>query len=202
MSLYFELFCDEYEGKETISDIMDEVSKKLYKDYKLKLKHVQCVDQMSRYSACNNMVLHEEILYRNMTEDQKVSKFLEYVDRIGGIGGHFIIIDPYIFSETKDEDYKNFLQKILSGMKFITLKVITNKKHFDKCLFCEIKKMVNREIEVEYSDAFHDRFWIANGNKGFISGTSLNGVGKRYSLIEILSEEDVTSIMDIVNKNN
>lgn len=62
--------------------------------------------------------------------------------------------------------------------------------------------MVNREIEVEYSDAFHDRFWIANGNKGFISGTSLNGVGKRYSLIEILSEEDVTSIMDIVNKNN
>ena len=132
MSLYFELFRDEYEGKETISDIMDEVSKKLYKDYKLKLKHVQCVDQMSRYSACNNMVLHEEILYRNMTEDQKVSKFLEYVDRIGGIGGHFIIIDPYIFSETKDEDYKNFLQKILSGMKFITLKVITNKKHFDK----------------------------------------------------------------------
>ena len=146
MSLYFELFRDEYEGKETISDIMDEVSKKLYKDYKLKLKHVQCVDQMSRYSACNNMVLHEEILYRNMTEDQKVSKFLEYVDRIGGIGGHFIIIDPYIFSETKDEDYKNFLQKILSGMKFITLKVITNKKHDDEFEFEFLNNGVSQKM--------------------------------------------------------
>jgi hypothetical protein len=50
-------------------------------------------------------------------------------------------------------------------------------------------------IKVKYSNDFHDRFWIANRNKGFCTGTSLNGVGKKISLINEIADEDVKDII-------
>ena len=55
---------------------------------------------------------------------------------------------------------------------------------------------MKREIKIKYSYDFHDRFWIADRKKGFYTGTSINGIGKRISLINLLSEEDVEIIID------
>ena len=43
-------------------------------------------------------------------------------------------------------------------------------------------------IQVKFTADFHDRFWIAGRSKGLCCGTSFNGVGKRISCINTLSE--------------
>lgn len=58
------------------------------------------------------------------------------------------------------------------------------------------------DVEVLFTSEFHDRFWISNRKKGFYTGTSLNGVGKRISLINTISEEDVRQIVEELVKNN
>ena len=47
---------------------------------------------------------------------------------------------------------------------------------------------------IKYTTAFHDRFWIADKTRGVFVGTSLNGIGKRYSIADYLREEDVREI--------
>lgn len=61
---------------------------------------------------------------------------------------------------------------------------------------------MNNTIEVRYTDDFHDRFWISNRKKGFYTGTSFNGIGKRISLINLLSEDDVTEIIEELHNQN
>ena len=50
-------------------------------------------------------------------------------------------------------------------------------------------------VTVRYTNTFHDRFWIADQTKGVFCGTSLNGIGIRYSLADYLKEEDVQEIV-------
>lgn len=140
------------------------------------------------------------MLWTNLTDDEKAGKFLDYIKKIGGVAGNLIIIDPYIFCRTSSDSYQRLLEKILKDSNYASLKIITDKAHFDKDFFEKIKLAVNKAIEILFSDEFHDRFWIANGNKGFISGASLNGVGKKYSLINMLEDKDVADIMDIIDK--
>ena len=134
-----------------------------------------------------------------MTNSEKVTKFLEYIKNIGGINGDILIIDPYIFCKNADDDYKELLKKILLNSQYNSLKVVTSQKNYCSSFLKKIKSSVGNNIRVFFSDKFHDRFWIANENKGFISGTSLNGVGKRYSIITLMEENDVSEIVKIVH---
>jgi len=56
----------------------------------------------------------------------------------------------------------------------------------------------NGYIKVHLTDKFHDRFWICNSGKGFISGTLFNGVGKKISSINYLDENDVKDILKLL----
>ena len=49
-----------------------------------------------------------------------------------------------------------------------------------------------------FRPGFHDRFWIANECCGFIAGTSLNGIGKKYSSINIMDKDDVINIVKLL----
>ena len=51
-------------------------------------------------------------------------------------------------------------------------------------------------VKLKTSDAFHDRFWIDPlAAKGFITGTSLNGLGKRYALVDHLQQTDAADVI-------
>jgi len=50
-------------------------------------------------------------------------------------------------------------------------------------------------ISTKYSDVFHDRFWIADEVRGVFVGTSLNGIGRRYAIIDYLQQRDVVDIV-------
>lgn len=50
-------------------------------------------------------------------------------------------------------------------------------------------------ISVIESDDFHDRFWIADRERGFVSGASLNKIGSRIFFVDELSRTDVSRVL-------
>ena len=60
----------------------------------------------------------------------------------------------------------------------------------------QIKKI---NIDIINSDIFHDRFWISD-KCGFVSGTSLNGIAKRTSIIKQLDPLDYLTIYREIKK--
>lgn len=202
MSLYYILIEDEYEGeKSQIGDIMEQVNNALYRSTKLKLGTYvgPTSEELSTYLEHQGMEpVFEEIMWKNMTDDEKIQKFLQYIEKIGGLNGDLLIIDPYIFCKNPKDDYKQMLQTILIKSNYRTLKVVTDKTHYDSVFFEEIKKTLDKDIRLIFTEVFHDRFWIANECNGFTPGTSLNGVGKKYASINIMDKDDVTQIINIV----
>ena len=63
-----------------------------------------------------------------------------------------------------------------------------------------MKDILNKnkiKMTVEKCNEFHDRFWVGIDNrKGVVLGTSLNGIGKKIALVDILKESDVDAIID------
>ena len=203
--LHYKLIDEEYTGKpEKIAEIMERINRKLYEDYKLKLYLVPLGAEYEkaciRYLKENNMeLLLEETLWKNLTEDQKINKFLEYIKEIDGINKEILIIDQYFFCKKPDSDYENFIVKIFERGKFSKICIVTNKNYNDT-LYRSIKNKVKCSIDLKFTDEIHDRFWIANQSKGFYVGTSLNGVGKKYSRIGYMENEEVKDYINIVNK--
>ena len=203
MNLYYILMEDEYEGeKSQIGYIMDQVNDALYKSTKLRLGLYTgpTSEQLSAYFELQRMEpVFEEIMWKNLKDDEIIQKFLLYIEKIGGVNGDLMIIDPYIFCRNSKDDYKKMLQTILIKSNCRTLKVVTDKAHYDSVFFEEIKKTLDKDIQLVFTEEFHDRFWIANECNGFTTGTSLNGVGKKYASINFMDKEDVKNIIDIVN---
>lgn len=113
-----------------------------------------------------------------------------------------IIIDQYIFPTSYDSNYANFfidiLDKYLPKINEITF--ITPKKH-NETLKTTITNLLKArkptiQINIKKSEDFHDRFWISDpNNKGVFLGTSLNGWGKKYALIDYINTTDVREII-------
>ena len=51
-------------------------------------------------------------------------------------------------------------------------------------------------INHNVTENYHDRFWISNNReKGIVTGTSLNGLGRKFTLIDRLNTSDVRDII-------
>ncbi len=121
-----------------------------------------------------------------------------------------IIIDNYIFpkkliGDSKDEYLHTINQIFNIFVSKINSIVIITKNDYNRDLYNEfagiLSKLNNKtKITIEVSDRFHDRFWIFDRNKGLFIGTSLNGIGKKYSLIDYISENDVVEIIKYIEK--
>lgn len=202
MSLYYILMEDEYEGEQSqIGDIMQQVNSALYRATKLKLGTYTgpTSEELSRYFSHQEMEpVFEEIMWKNMTTEEKIQKFSQYIEQIDGLNGNILIIDPYIFCRKPKDEYKKMLQSILANSQYQSLQVITDKAHYDGDFFEETQKALGKDIQIIFTEEFHDRFWIANECNGFTTGTSLNGVGSKYSSINIMDKEDVKEIVSLV----
>lgn len=155
--------------------------------------------KLKEYMQTNNLTyITEKVLWKNMSIEDKIETFLEYLAQIGVEGEELIIVDPYIFICVEDE-YCNMLAEILNKSKAKQIIIITEKRNYKKACGEQILKNVSN-AEVNFSGDFHDRFWIAGRKAGFCSGTSLNGIGKKISLINMLCNDDVTDIIDELAK--
>ena len=136
----------------------------------------------------------EEVLWKKMNDKQKAEKFSLYFSEISSEGNELIIVDPYLFKDDSDE-YCNLLASIINSAKARSVIVVTEKKNYKKLSYNKINDKIGHTMEIKYNSEFHDRFWIADRKKGFYTGTSLNGIGKKISLINFLSSDDVTEIV-------
>lgn len=162
-----------------------------------------CMD-LDTYCKVNGLeIATEEVLEKNMTVSERIDKFVEYIEKIGGVKGDLLIVDPYLFFENhkkKNEDYPEMLAQIFKRAECASITVVTRKETCCNSLFETVKQKYGAPINVAFSNDFHDRYWIANQKKGFLSGTSMNGVGvgKKYSIIQMLEDDDVKEIVKLV----
>lgn len=121
-----------------------------------------------------------------------------------------IIIDPYFYAPPKDPNYQSPIADVLApffgGLTDLLVITSRSKRNHDPALCARTdaeltKRAPGLRVTHEFSNLFHDRFWLSpSSGKGFITGTSLNGLGKKYSLIDYLARDDAAELLAILKK--
>ncbi|MCQ9157053.1 hypothetical protein [Acidomonas methanolica] len=112
---------------------------------------------------------------------------------------HLLVIDPYFYDDNPTS--LALLEKIVASMasRLARVTIITNGSRANKRVaihrvFQKVVPLI--QIKDSISDEFHDRYWINIDNaKGVISGTSLNGIGKKISMIDYATYADSMEIL-------
>lgn len=109
------------------------------------------------------------------------------------------IVDPYLFPSTVDPDLENDLLWLLDPFlktcsQLTIISGTRTNQPFRAQVEARIRAQSSINLTLKISDVFHDRFWIADDQRGLFLGTSLNGIGKRYALVDYLQDQDATDI--------
>jgi hypothetical protein len=150
----------------------------------------------------------EEYFGKPDNRETKISILQKYLDKVI-TDKQLIIIDPYFFNSSNpamDLEYKDFFIDLIKKYLPVidTLLFVTSKT--DDLLRESITSEIfnfNRKITIEFAKTndFHDRYWISGLDKdGLLMGTSLNGIGSRYSLIDYLKSDDVKDIVKLLKE--
>jgi len=112
-----------------------------------------------------------------------------------------VIVDPYFFAST-DSNYpqvvEQILQPVLSGLRNLTIVTNSGAKPTAVSEVTRLLKASEPQLSLVHkiSGTFHDRFWINPVSAtGFVTGTSLNGLGKKYALVDRLQPSDVADVV-------
>lgn len=112
-----------------------------------------------------------------------------------------VVVDRYLLPKSPAGDYLNTLASLLEPLAGrLERFVLVTSENFDAQMLSAIDarlRRVNPDCSVSHrvSDSFHDRFWIADQAKGLIVGTSLNGIGRRYAVVDYMQPSDVREIV-------
>lgn len=114
------------------------------------------------------------------------------------------IIDPYIFPDRHDVDYVNFLLDVFSEtfdavheINFISHPACTCEVLRDDVARVILKRH-NMTVKNYTSSDFHDRLWIIDNDRGIYCGNSLNGIGKKFSLVAGIEAADIQEINKMI----
>lgn len=135
----------------------------------------------------------EEVLLDNISDNDIVETYNYYFEKIKSEGKDLIIIDPYILKKS-DSNYINILLKILKKAKAKKYTIITNQNNINNTAKNNILKEIP-DIKIISTKRIHDRFWICNRRTGFYVGSSLNGIGRKLTLINLLKKSEVSTIV-------
>lgn len=109
-----------------------------------------------------------------------------------------MIIDPYFYSSeaTVLTLFEHMIGELSSSLESVTFFTKARPKIDRTAMHAVLLKVVPTiTIKTVETEEFHDRFWIdPDAHKGFVMGTSLNGVTKKIALIDHLRREDVIQI--------
>ena len=113
----------------------------------------------------------------------------------------FVIVDRYLLPKQSSNDYLNMLFDIIKPIVRRTQQlVIITASNYDNSIWDKLRERLhtlnpNCHVAHRCSENFHDRFWIADNKRGLFLGTSLNGLGRRYALVDYLAASDVQEII-------
>src|SRR4030042_2650101 len=114
------------------------------------------------------------------------------------------IVDGYLFATNikNQAEYLTLFEQIVNSVigkiklvRFVTLPSYNDELYKKTVTLLE---NMNPHISVEHSKSeyFHDRFWIADDQRGIFVGTSLNGLGNKYALVDNIRDSDTNSIVE------
>lgn len=155
--------------------------------------------------------INEELTTPNMTTNNITSILINYLNHIG-IDNELIIIDPYFFAPNVGQNYSatvvQILSPFLSTLSDIRIVTASHSRAFSNTTKLIIEGELHNasaslRIHHTQSNHLHDRFWISNKRKkGILTGTSLNGFGNKYAIIDYLEDDDVAKIINEVSRDN
>lgn len=161
------------------------------------------------YCEVNNSenfeVFHENVILACEPLENVDKEIKEYIKGLGCENKTLVITDPYLFKGNQ-ETKKRVIKLLIASKakKIISLIDIDNINMFDKKFYELVKeglKCKGIKLECIKNNEFHDRFWFClEEKKGFILGTSLNGVAKRISLLADLEQKDMDVVLEVYNE--
>ena len=111
------------------------------------------------------------------------------------------IIDPYFFTKnpTLFPDFCRVAGGCLQKINDLQIIHLPNRTAELAAFSSNIAALNSR---IRFSTAtvsdIHDRFWIADKSRALVIGTSLNGIGKKFCLIEEIDTLDVKDIIQVI----
>ena len=153
-------------------------------------------------------ILLEHVITPNQPISCAEKSLITYLSNIG-IDQELIIIDPYFYVHFKNKSdliaYAEMIKRIISPFASTLNKLQIVTLSYFKAFDSNTKQTVEDTLLKEYpgltinhqtTNEVHDRFWISNNrSKGVLVGTSLNGLSKKYAVIDYLDKSDVATIV-------
>ena len=146
-----------------------------------------------------HFLVTEEVL-PDATPPRVLADTLRYKLKMMAPTAELLLIDTYLFPDNPDADYLSLLKTVLNdALQAVSeLKLVTSSQRNTKLegAFMQMVKGINPalSVQIKHSKVFHDRFWIADKDRGIFVGTSLNGIGNRYAVVDYLRQEDAKAI--------
>lgn len=156
-------------------------------------------------SMLNFSIAMDDITSRGMHIDDIELVFHKFVMTLKPIET-LIIVDPYFYPKTSDvneisQKFIRLTSPVINELKKIVVISNGNNKSSIAGYISKLHK-VNQNLEVNnyFSNDFHDRFWLNPVEmKGIVVGTSVNGIGKKISLVDTLATSDVVQVLKEVS---
>ncbi len=160
---------------------------------------------MKEYEEQNfkGISIKESVLPQNMNQNDILAIYSYFFREIDTMNKELVIIDPYLFPEHCNDitEYTSFLKNILNSAKAEKYIIITrpvNPNNICKdTIESEFTNLIIRE-----TNEYHDRIWISDRKKGFFTGTSINGIGKKLALIDYINSDDIKFIVELLQSSN
>jgi len=153
-------------------------------------------------------LLNEKVVAPGQDNDSVARIVVEFLSAIG-VDDELIIVDPFLFARNRDSTYPQLIREILApfAMHLKVLRVVTsdNVNSDTKKSIEAVLRALNGKLEITHrqSEFYHDRFWISSSRAhGLFVGTSLNGLGKKYAIVDRVSKTDVGDIVDSLVAHN
>jgi hypothetical protein len=149
-------------------------------------------------------LLTEAVVPKGTPQNKIIATFQDFLRAIP-VQDELIIVDPYLLSHTSDPGayaalFVDILRPFHSDLR--SIRAVVHPNHTSVATRSELSLAItsaapNCTFSDKPSSDYHDRFWISAGReRGILTGTSLNGLGRRYALIDHLQSQDVQDIVD------
>jgi len=120
-----------------------------------------------------------------------------------------IITDPYLFTGSRKRDSEVYAASVVrmiapaltEGLRITAVVSPSQNNETVRTAVLEQLHARNQDLDISIveADDFHDRFWIADRDRGLIIGTSLNKIGSRIFFVDELSQSDVVAVLTELN---
>lgn len=139
------------------------------------------------------------------TNMEGVTVATQELAKLDADGKSVIITDPYLFHISSDlSEYEAELTTVLSSLNCKEIKFcVKTINNADTILFESVKSTLRSTgctiNHFAIDENFHDRFWYCpETKKCIVFGTSLNGLGKRVSMVTTLDNDDIEALHNVL----